>query len=94
MTKPINVSTDIKINIKGNEFTLSKDEASQLITSLKRELNVLDYDAQSVPQYPISPWPDCSTLAYRNDPAWTKQINTDNPVSLNGVHTSTYTFNA
>jgi hypothetical protein len=94
MTKPINVSTDIKINIKGNEFTLSKYEANQLLTSLKHELNVLDYNARSVPEYPTDPWPDCATLAYRNDPAWTKQINTDNPVSLNGVHTSTYTFNA
>jgi hypothetical protein len=92
MTKPINVSTDIKINIKGNEFTLSKNEANQLLTSLKRELNVLDYDSQSIPLLPINPWPDCSTLTYRNDPAWTKQINTDNPVSINGVHTNTYTF--
>ena len=92
MTKPINVSTDIKINIKGNEFTLSKDEASQLLTSLKHELNVLDYNARSVPEFPINPWPDCSTLTYRNDWVWAKQINTDNPIGINGVPTNTYTF--
>ena len=84
MTKPINVSTDIKITIKGNEFTLSKTEASQLLDSLCRELNVLDYNPQSVSFTPLQ--------EYRNNTAWTNQINTDRPICINGVHTSTYTF--
>jgi hypothetical protein len=82
MTKPINVSTDLKITIKGTEFTLSKSEASQLLDSLCRELNVLDYNPQSVP----------STISSKDNTVWTTQINTDNPICINGVHTSTYTF--
>lgn len=50
MTKSIEVSTDIKIHIKGTEHILSKEEANSLYLCLKKELEA--YKDTSLPGWP------------------------------------------
>lgn len=60
MTKAIEVSTDIKINIKGTAHILSKEEANALYQCLKQELKLNDtFTNPPTPNWPgkLPTWP-------------------------------------
>ena len=77
MTKAIEVSTDIKINIKGTEHILSKEEANALYQCLKQELGLKD----TFTNPPTPTWPGTGK--------WPLDIVYDTKT----MNTETYTFN-
>ena len=85
MTKAIEVSTDIKINIKGTEHILSKEEANALYQCLKQELGLKD----TFTNPPTPNWPTWPTPTWPGTGKWPLDIVYDTKT----MNTETYTFN-